>query len=98
MRTGMHSLLTYITVHTNKLCACDILPPPPPPPSVQLHGNVKEDLEQLRLEEAALQRRQKLQSREKSVGVANGGRLSDDSKHTSLSQLQRKRRELGWYK
>lgn len=65
--------------------------------SSQLHGNVKEDLEQLRLEEASLKRRQKLQDGQISLGVANGGRLSVDggSGQPSLSQLQRKREELG---
>lgn len=63
----------------------------------QLHGNVEEDLEQLRLEEAAVQRQQKLQDRQTTLGVANGGRLSVDggSDQLTLSQLRRKRKELG---
>ena len=65
--------------------------------SFQLHGNVEEDLEQLRLEEASLKRRQKLQDGQTALDVSNGGRLSVDSGsgQPSLSQLQRKRKELG---
>ena len=50
----------------------------------------------MRLEEAAVQRRHKLQNRQTVVGVANGNsRLSVDGDPLSLSQLQRKKAELG---
>ena len=50
----------------------------------------------MRLEEAAVQRRHKLQNRQTVVGVANGNsRLSVDGDNLSLSQLQRKKAELG---
>lgn len=66
-----------------------------PVPPTQLHGNVEEDLEQLKLEEAAMQRRKKLLDGRGSLGVANGGRLSADGDHFTLAQLQKKRKELG---
>jgi hypothetical protein len=56
---------------------------------------VEEDLERLKLEEAAMQRRKKLQEGRGSLGMANGGRLSADGDHFTLDQLQRKRKELG---
>ena len=62
---------------------------------IQLHGNVEEDLERLKLEEAAMQRRKKLQDGRSSLGVANGGRLSVDGDQFTLAQLQKKKKELG---
>ena len=64
-------------------------------PPTQLHGNVEEDLELLKLEEAAMQRRKKLQDGRGSLGVVNGGRLSADGDHHTLAQLQKMRKELG---
>jgi hypothetical protein len=61
----------------------------------QLHGNAEEDLERLKLEEAAMQRRKKLQDGRGSLGVANGGRLSADVDHFTLDQLQKRRKKLG---
>lgn len=62
---------------------------------MQLHGNVEEDLERLKLEEAAIQRRKKLEGGHRSMGVVNGGRLSIDGDQLTLAQLQRKRKQLG---
>ena len=84
----------FVWLHS--LCYPPFFLPPSTHLPDQIHGNVEEDLERLRLEEAAVQRRQKLQSREAVVGVANGGgRLSVDGDKPSLSQLQRKKKELG---
>ena len=56
---------------------------------------MEEDLERLKLEEAAMQRRKKLQDGRGSLGVVNGGRLSADGDRFTLDQLQRMRKKLG---
>ena len=64
-----------------------LLPLPP-----QLHSWGEADIEQLRLEEAALQRRHKLQGGE-GEGLGRGGRRRGVQE--ALADIQRQRKEMG---
>ena len=73
----------------------------PPPNSSQLHNHTQEDIDQLKFEEAAIQRRYQLRAgrwggREAGRwGGREAGSLVNGDTHSSLAEVQKRRKELG---